>query len=312
MLSRVADTIYWLGRYMERTNGMLQVIRTQYIASQDAAPDNIWRPWLKIYGELTPEETQIIEKHYPTVLEYMLFNSTNGASAYHNVMQSRENARAIQDHLTKEVWQCLNNYYHFIRNDDLAKQINLGDPVSVIDLLITHGLLFTGTVDNTMTRGEGFTYMHIGKFLERAIHSADILRIKMNEYHHERRSEDEEGSDLRYLLYSLFGFEIFLKTYKAEFTVKNVVELVIYNPDFPHSIFYTLVRLYKYFERLEAESLPENYEQLEFLIGRTMNNIKYSSIHESDPLALDSFLFQTRMDLFEIAAAFSKCYFGNS
>ena len=56
MLSRVADTIYWLGRYMERTNGMLQVIRTQYIASQDEAPDNVWQPWLKIYSELTEEE----------------------------------------------------------------------------------------------------------------------------------------------------------------------------------------------------------------------------------------------------------------
>jgi uncharacterized alpha-E superfamily protein len=310
MLSRVADTIYWLGRYMERTNGMLQVIRTQYIASQDEAPDHIWRPWLKMYSELTDEEIPLIEKHYPTVLEHMMFNSTNSASAFNNIMYSRENARSIQDHITKEVWQCLNDYYHFIRNDQLIKEINLGDPISVIDLLIAHGLLFTGTVDNTMTRGEGFTYMHIGKFLERAIHSADILRIKMKE-HSTLRKDNEEVPDLRYLLYSLYGFEIFLKTYKGDFTAKNVVELIVYNADFPHSIFYNLARLYKYFERLEAESLPENYQHLEFLIGKTMNNIKYSNIHESDPAALDSFLFQVRMDLFEIAASFSKYYFGN-
>ena len=59
----------------------------------------------------------------------------------------------------------------------------MNDPVSTIDLLIRNGLLFTGTVDNTMTRGEGFTFINLGKFIERAIHAADITRIKMNEIH---------------------------------------------------------------------------------------------------------------------------------
>ena len=311
MLSRVADTIFWLGRYMERTNGMLQVIRTQYISSQDEPRDLVWRPFLKVYGELTEEEIIDIEKNSPLVLQYMLFEQTNGASAYNNVMQSRENARSIQDHITKEVWQCLNDYYHFIRNDDLKLQISTGDPISAIDLLIRNGLLFTGTVDNTMARGEGFTYMNIGKFIERTIHSADITRIKLNELPY-IEEELPEANDHRYLLYSLFGFEMYLKTFKGNFTNANVLELILYNPDFPHSILYSLERLYKYFCRLKSESLPENFEQVEYLIGRTMNNIKYSNIHLENRQALDTFLFKTRMDLFEIAAAFSKYYFGKT
>ena len=226
-------------------------------------------------------------------------------------MQSRENARSIQDHITKEVWQCLNDYYHFIRGNELKRQIRFGDPVSAIDLLITNGLLFTGTVDNTMTRGEGFTYMNIGKFLERAIHSADTARIKMSGLN-SNQYEAAQAADLRYLLYSLFGFEVYLKTYKGHFTTRNVAELILYNPDFPHSILYSLERLYKYFTRLRPESLPENYEQMEFLIGKTMNNIKYSNVHEGDLLALSAFLFKTRIDLFDIAAAFSKHYFGTT
>ena len=311
MLSRVADTIFWLGRYMERTNGMLQAIRTQYISSQDEANDFVWRPLLKIYGELPDEAIPDIEKSSSSVLEYLIFSSVNSASAYNNVMQSRENARSIQDHITKEVWQCLNNYYHFIRDDELKRQIRFGDPVSAIDLLITNSLLFTGTVDNTMTRGEGFTYMNIGKFLERAIHSADTSRLKINELN-SNQHEAAQAADLRYLLYSLFGFEIYLKTYKGHFTTKNVAELILYNPDFPHSILYSVVRLYKYFTRLRSESLPENYEQMEFLIGKTMNNIKYSNVHEGDLLALNTFLFKTRIDLFDIAAAFGKYYFGTT
>ncbi|MDP4284264.1 MAG: alpha-E domain-containing protein [Bacteroidota bacterium] len=311
MLSRVADTIYWLGRYMERTNGMLQVILTQYISSQDDADDFQWRSLIKIYGELTDDEIKSIETSSSKALAYMIFSRTNSASAYNNVMFSRENARGIQDHITKEVWQCLNDYYHYIRDDNLRKEASIADPVSSIDFLIRNGLLFTGTVDNTMTRGEGFTFINIGKFIERAIHSTDITRIKMNEL----RNDPHEGHaamKLRYLLYSLFGFEVYLKTYKGNFTTKNTLDLILYNPDFPHSILYSIERLYKYFGRLREESLHENYERLEFLIGKVMNNIKYSNLHESDIKTLDAFLFQIRLDLFEISAAFSKHYFGNS
>ncbi len=311
MLSRVADTIYWLGRYMERTNGMLQVILTQYISSQDEPSDFMWRHLLEIYGELSEDEIKSKETNSPKALEYMIFSLDNSASAYNNVMFSRENARGIQDHITKEVWQCLNDYYHFIRNDDLRKQVSMADPVSAIEQLIRNGLLFTGTVDNTMTRGEGFTYINIGKFLERAIHSADITRIKMNELNNNQQ-DNYQAMNLRYLLYSLFGFEMYLKTYKGNFTKKNVLDLILYNPDFPHSILYSMERLYKYFGRLNAESLPENYDRLEFLIGKTMNNIKYSNVNESDFQSLDAFLLQTRQELFEISAAFSKYYFGNT
>ncbi len=310
MLSRVADTIYWLGRYMERTNGMLQVILTQYISSQDEASEFIWRPLLKIYGELSEDEIKKIESSSPKALEYMIFNPANSASAYNNVMFSRENARSIQDHISKEVWQCLNDYYHFIRKEELKKEIGASDPVSGIDLLIKNGLLFTGTVDNTMTRDEGFTYLNIGKFLERSIHSCDITRIKMNEFSNQ---QDAYGApNLRYLLYSLFGFEIYLKNYKGNFNTKNVLDLILYNTDFPHSILYSLERLYKYFERLRPESLPENYDRLEYLIGRTTNNIKYSNATENNIQWLDGFLFQMRMDIFEIGTAFSKYYFGNT
>ena len=154
---------------------------TQYIALQDDVTDFIWMPLLKIYGELTDEEIKEMETSSAKALEYMIFNRTNNASAYNNVMFSRENARGIQDHITKEVWQCLNDYYHFIRDDNLRKEVSTADPISTIDRLIRNGLLFTGTVDNTMTRGEGFTFLNIGKFLESAIHSSDITRIKMNE-----------------------------------------------------------------------------------------------------------------------------------
>ncbi len=311
MLSRVANTIYWLGRYMERTNCMLQVILTQYISSQDDINNFTWEPVLKMYGELTDEEIKKIKTSSPKALDYMIFSKENPSSVYSNIMYSRENARGIQDHISKEVWQCLNDLYHFIKNDTSFRENNMIDPVSAINHLISNGLLFTGTVDNTMIRGEGFTFINIGKYLERAINTAEITRIKMNEFFNDK-ADAFHSMNLRYLLNSLFGFEVYLKTYKGNFTKKNVLDLVLHNPDFPHSILYSLERLYKYFCRLRPESLPDNYEQMEFLIGKTMNNVRYTTANQDNAKSLDSFLAQTRLELHDISNAFNKYYFGNN
>lgn len=117
MLSRVADTIYWLARYMERTQAMLQVIRIQYIASQDEPQYGGWQPLLYTYGDLTDKEIAKRAPHTPQVLYHLVFDRENAASVYHNIVRGRENARAVQDHITKEVWQSLNDYYHLIRHD---------------------------------------------------------------------------------------------------------------------------------------------------------------------------------------------------
>jgi uncharacterized alpha-E superfamily protein len=312
MLSRVADTIYWMARYMERTHGMLQIMRTSYISSQDDIRDFSWRRLLNTYGsELSKAEITSIEKDTTKVFEYLILDKTNSSSAYNNITQARENARAIQDHITKELWQCLNSYYHFIREPEIENQVKNGDPVTAIDLLIRNGLLFTGTVKNTMTRDEGYTFLHLGKFLERAIITTDILRIKLNEIEPEGfQSVDARG--LKYLLYSLFGYEIYMKTYKGHFTIEQVLELVLYNPFFPHSVMYSLNQLNKYFERLKPDSLPENYEQLEFIIGKSLNNVKYSNLEAENLQMLNQFLLQTRKDFIEIGNSFSRYYFGNS
>ncbi|MEP6615296.1 MAG: alpha-E domain-containing protein [Ginsengibacter sp.] len=311
MLSRVAETIFWLARYMERTHGMLQVLRTNYIASQDEEEDFPWGPFLQLYSQLKPEEIELKEKSSRQVLSHLLFDKTNEGSAYYNILQSRENARCIQDHITKEVWQCLNDYYHFMREDDVEKQVASGDPVTAIDMLMRYGVLYTGTVNTTMTRDEGFIYLNIGKCLERALKTTDILRIKLTEMNIDGHLTGE-APVLRYLLYSLYGFEIYLKTFKGNFNIQNVLHLSVYNTDFPHSVMYNLDRLHKLLQMLKAESLPESFNYLDFLIGKTTNHVKYSNVEADDPIKLSTFLFQTRTYLVEIAGAFNKYYFGTS
>jgi len=311
MLSRVADSVFWMARYMERTNGMLRLLRTNYISSQDEVKDFSWRPVLRLYSDAPPEEIMAIGNLSPKVLEHLLLDRNNGASVYNNITRARENARAVQDHITKEVWQCLNDYYHLIRDQQIEFQVLFGDPVSALDSLIYHGMLYHGTVDITMARGEEFNYLNIGKFLERAILSADMLNIKLAELNYNLQ-EPFEVPALRYLLYSLSGYELYLKTHRGNFQSDFVLQQILYNTNFPHSVSYCLKQLFRYFERLKTESIMESYEQLEFLIGRTMNNVKYSNVRSSDSDGLRRFLGQTRKELFSIAAAFNQYYFGNT
>jgi uncharacterized alpha-E superfamily protein len=311
MLSRVADSVFWLARYMERTNGMLRILRTNYISSQDEVKDFSWQTLLRNYSDAPSEEVKAIGNNSGKVLEHLLLDKNNGASVFNNITHARENARAVQDHITKEVWQCLNDYYHLIRNPQVHLQVQQGDPVTALDTLIYHGMLYHGTVDITMARGEGFNYLNIGKFLERAILSSDMLNIKLTELNYDLQQKAEVTA-LRYLLYSLSGYELYLKTHRGNFQADYVLQQVIYNENFPHSVSYCLKQLLRYFERLETESLPDSYKQLEFLIGRSMNNVKYSNIKLSDSEGLRNFLQQTRQELFGIAAAFNQHYFGNS
>lgn len=311
MLSRVANSICWIARYMERTNGMLRLIRTNYISSQDEVTDFSWHSVLRLYSDLPPSQTEQINHNSSKVLEHLILDLNNTSSVGNNIYRSRENARAAQDHITKEVWQCLNDYHHLIRDQQIHNQIRYGDPLTAFDALIQHGMLYYGTVDSTMARGEGFNFLNIGKFLERAILSADMLNIKLTEL----VGDDKLSADTiewRYLLYALSGYELYLKTYQGKFETKNVVEQVLYESNFPHSVLYCLQQLTRYFERLKEESLPDSYAEVEFLIGKTTNHVKYSNIENATEKDQQVFLREVRRQLFQIANAFNQFYFGNT
>jgi uncharacterized alpha-E superfamily protein len=306
MLSRVADTIYWLGRYMERTQVMLQTIRIQYIASQDEPHYWGWQPLLLTFGDLSDQELAKRAPHTPQVLYHLLFDRDNAASVYRNIVQGRENARAVQDHITKEVWQTLNDYYHLIRHDALAHQTLGEDPVSGLDNLLQQSVLYVGTVQNTMPRDEGYIFLKLGKFLERALQTVDLLRLNQHLF----ADEPEAGNhELRYLLYSLLGYELYVKTYQGQLDATSVLELVLYNPDFPHSLLYSLGQLLRYCERLKDKSRPESYEQLRFLIGKARTTVAYSTLQAQQDGALGPFLGQVKGELLDITAALSTSYF---
>lgn len=308
MLSRVASNLYWLSRYMERSDGILRILKINYASSQDALNEFSWRPVIRIYD--SPEEAIIrdIEFKSRDVLQYMITGKSNPNSIINIITLARENARSVQDHLTKDLWQCLNEYYHLVNDKRLISSLKKGDPVSVLDELIKQVMLYYGIGEVTMERGEGRSFMNIGKYLERSIQSTDILDIKFN-----KANSDPDllrgTTYLRYLLLSLGAYDLYLKTYRQGFDPENVLELVVLNNDFPRSVLYSVNNIFRYFERLKQNNDIVESKELSFMIGKLQSTIKYSTVESITQQGLHAYLGQIKKDLYGIGNALNLNYF---
>ncbi|WP_207532789.1 alpha-E domain-containing protein [Desertivirga arenae] len=311
MLSRVAANLYWLSRYVERSDGILRMLKIYYASSQDSISEFSWKPIIKIYTGLEKQYIQHMEFNSREVLLYLIAGKENANSVTNIITLARENARSVQDHITKDLWQCLNEYYHLVKDPRLIAALRKDDPISALDILIKQVMLYYGTAEVTMERGEGRSFMNIGKYLERSIQSIDILDSKFGTIDH---NPDllTDTTYWKHLLLSIGGHELYLKTYRQGFEAENVLEMVVLNNDFPRSVVYSVGHINRYFERLKNENTISNVKELSFLIGRLHSRIRYSTIETIQEEGLHNFLFSIKKDLYSIGNSVNEQYFGYS
>lgn len=292
---------------MERSTCLLRVVRTHYIASQDDMQDLDWQLLLNTYSASTAEERALITSPNK-ILHNLVLDKDNPNSVLNNIARARENGRAVQDNITKEVWQCLNDFYHQMRAPQVQQQFKNGDPITALDILQRDTMYYYGTVDTTMPRGEGFNFMNIGKFLERAMQSVYVLQMKLTTGYH--ITEPAETTSWRYVLYSLSGYQLYLKTYRGNIQPHCVAEHALHNTAFPHSVVYCVNQIHRYFQRLQAESVEDNFRQMDFRIGKAVNLVRYTDLQALNKNELAALLFQIQTELTNIANGLNQYYFG--
>lgn len=308
MLSRVADSLYWMSRYMERTDSILRMLKVNYASSQDDAQDFSWKPVLRIFTYMEDVRINEMARNNREVIHFLVLDRENANSVFNVVTKARENARSVQDNITKELWQCLNDFYHLVREPQLERSLRTGDPVTVLDTLIRQGMLYYGIVESTMFRGEGLCFMNVGKYLERSLQSADILDIKFSDLSY-NLDQTTDTTYWKYLLLSISGYALYLKTYRSGFEAKNVVDQVLFNMNFPRSLLYSITLLQRYFERLKESSNEKNYNQVLFMIGRLHSKVRYSTVQSISQTGLHSYLRDVHGDLSAISQTLNQKYF---
>ena len=309
MLSRIADSLFWMTRYVERTDGILRMLKINFITSLDHVGEEAfsWQPVLKVFAHMSDEQVKAFGHSADDVLRYMITNRENDNSIRNIIARARENARGMQDHITKETWECMNEFYHHVNNLDIEKTIEHDEQIVMLSALIDYCLRFYGVMEVTMPRGQGWNYMNLGKFIERGIQTVDILDVKFNDIHY-NLDELDEIPYYRNLLLSLSGYELYMKSYRVGLDGQNVVDMALLNTDFPRSVLYCLIRLDRTIRGMSSENM-EATPHLQKLIGRLRSTVEYSDIESISEKGLHDFLAEVKNNLYGFSNALSRSYF---
>ena len=310
MLSRVADSLYWMARYMERTDSILRMLKINYASSQDNSEEFSWLPVIRIYTGSTTEYDGA-EPTARNVIEHMVLERENPNSVFNMVTKARENARGVQDNITTEVWQCLNGFYHIVQNEKLRETVLHDDPITVLDGLIKECMLYFGVSDSTMFRGEGLCFMNLGKYMERAVQTADILDVKLSNLSYDL-DRPTDTTYWKYLLLSISGYSLYLKRYRSGFEARNIIDQVLFNVDFPRSVLYSLNRVQRSFQRLQTDQNTEGFSKIDFMIGKLRSKLQYSDVQSVSHTGLHHYLTSINTDISNIGSMLNHYYFAYS
>jgi len=298
---------------MERADGILRVTRTTYISVLDKGiiEDLSWRPLLEIFTNCEEEEIVSLENNTNEVLKKVILDVNNPNSLKVLINRARENARGVQDHITKEVWENVNHMYHMVNNPTLAAQLLTEHSMETIDLLTRQSVEYTGVTDITMPRGSGWNFMNLGKYIERCLETLEIINreFKAIDYN---LADQQDILYWRIMLLSLSGYELHLKTYRNSNNNKSVLHQGIINANFTRSIIYSLTRIDRYLQDVVKENESEENQALLRCFGRLYSYVKFIDFDTLDAVILPEFLEKVKTELLEVSRRLGQSFFSYS
>ncbi len=241
MLSRTADHLYWMARYIERAENMARVLEVTYrmslvpnAAQSEAA---LWQPPVLIAGDVAAFARDYGEYHAANVLRYMALDARNPSSIVSALGNARENARAVRVAMSSEMWENVNSLWLELQSR-LESGVKETDLSEFCDWVKSRSHLFRGVTFGTMLRDDAYRFVRLGTFVERADNTARLLDVK---YHLLLPSGEEVGGAVDYyewssLLRSVSSFEAYQKVFRDTIEPWKVAELLVLRDDMPRSL----------------------------------------------------------------------------
>jgi len=281
MLSRVADSLYWMSRYLERAENtvrQLDVTMGLMLDTSDTSAEMRWKRMMISLGQLDGMEWN---GDLDGMARNLVFDNINPASVTFCVNGARENARQVREEISSEQWQRLNRLYHQMHSPHAQAQFrsSINDALaSVIDGI--H--LFKGVSDTTMIHGQGWQFIRLGRYLERAYATATLLEVYQPELFQEQE-RDHSGYqylELVGLLRYCTSFEAYCQVYTADLTPDRILEFLLLNRDFPHAIRYCVDGIRHAVESVQRTGGRRCPDELTAVIGRLHAMLGYTTIGE--------------------------------
>ncbi|MBK6715765.1 MAG: alpha-E domain-containing protein [Burkholderiales bacterium] len=245
MLSRTADHLFWMSRYMERAENTARMLDVNYQTSllpqSTAVAEQGLRGLLSI-SELTSDyNNRYGEVNAASVMDFMVRDERNPSSILCCLRAARENARAVRGALTTEVWETTNQTW--LEFNRLLKDAAFErDPAALFEWVKFRSHLSRGVQVGTMLLDEALHFVRIGTFLERADNTARLLDVKFHavesDFYGAAEAKDQEYDFYHWsaILRSVSGFEVYRKVYRNVIQPEKVAELLILRPDMPRSL----------------------------------------------------------------------------
>ena len=308
MLSRVANNLFWLERYFVRSHSLLNLIKANYLSNLDIDDISPWDKTVLNFTGKTLNELSLKENAPVDIIQLLLFDRRYSNSAINLVGQTRQNTRSVQEHVSKEIWQNVNKYYHFIEQKDLSLRFIDQDPITIIDEMLMYNMLHYSNADINQERGNAYCFMNLGKYIERLCQSIDFILLRSSNSN-AVFDELEEHIYWKNLLVSVGGYQQFVKAYKSVFNSKNIIEFIVLNPFFPNSIYYCLNKIAVHSNRLNKFNDINPINDMSFRVDKLDSNLRYMKIDNLLHDGLESFLENLKSEMSSLNKEIVMVYF---
>lgn len=279
MLSRVADSLFWMSRYLERAEHIARVVNVNLNLTLDRAPADAARHWGRLLTSL-PDPPPWAPRTPIDASERTTVDLANRESIAACVGAARENARQVREEISTEMWEEINRLYLTVRRPAPEAGWTAG----------THEFLtstiggvhqFQGVTDATMTHGEGWHFMELGRFLERAGSTAALLEVQYREceWSADQAPGVSEFVEWVGLLKSCCAFEAYCRQYTADVRPRRIAEFLVLHSDFPRSVHHAAGRIQQSLRALSHTTGRAN-GRADRLAGRLCSSLDYGQMDE--------------------------------
>ncbi len=311
MLSRVADSIYWIGRYVERAESVARFIdvNLQLMLDLPRGLTSQWAPLVQItgdfekFGERYPEATQ------ETVIEFLAFDWENPNSIVSCLRAARENARTIREIISSEVWEELNEFYLSVQDPAARRRARYAPPEFFRNVRRTSHLLL-GATDSTLSHGEAWHFARMGRLLERADKSTRVLDVRYFVLLPDVSDVGTPIDDLHWsaVLRSVSAFEMYRKIH-GQVSAAQIAEFLLLDRDFPRAVHHCLINLSFSLHAITGTPLGQFRNPAERRLGQVATELDYTTMEEVFGLGLHEYLDGLQVKLNSVGDCIFETFF---